>query len=111
MSFRHAFNGLKILVEEEHNARIHVFVTVCVLIAGRLFGISRNEWIALILCVGMVIALEMINSAVEHMADFVSPEKHPRIKKIKDLAAGAVLVGAVVAATVGIIVFFPKIVR
>jgi diacylglycerol kinase len=57
----------------------------------------------------MVIALEMINSAIENLVDFVSPEKHQSIKKIKDLSAGAVLVGATVAAIVGLIVFLPKI--
>jgi diacylglycerol kinase len=109
MSFKYAFNGLKILIDEEHNARIHALVTGCVLIAGWGFGISRNEWIAVILCTGMVIALEMINSAIENLVDFVSPEKHHSIKKIKDLSAGAVLAGATVAAIVGLIVFLPKI--
>ncbi|MDR1154083.1 MAG: diacylglycerol kinase family protein [Bacteroidales bacterium] len=110
-SFRYAFNGLKLLIKEEHNARIHAFVALCVLIAGWGFGISRNEWIAVILCIGMVIALELINSAIERMADFVSPEKRPEIKKIKDLSAGAVLTGAIAAATVGLIVFLPKILK
>jgi diacylglycerol kinase len=108
-SFKYAFNGLKILIQEEHNARIHVFVAVCVLVAGFVFRISAGEWIAIILSVGLVLALEMINSAVENMADFVSPEKHSKIKKIKDLAAGAVLLGAMAAAATGLIVFLPKI--
>ena len=109
-SFKYAFNGLKILIREEHNARIHVFIAVCVLLAGLLFEISAGEWIAVTLCIGLVIALEMINSAIENLADFVSPEKHDRIKKVKDLAAGAVLLGAVIAVVVGLIVFLPKII-
>ena len=108
-SFKYAFNGLKILIREEHNARIHVFIAVCVLLAGLVFEISAGEWIAVTLCIGLVIALEMINSAIENLADFVSPEKHDKIKKVKDLAAGAVLLGAVVAVVVGLVVFLPKI--
>ena len=107
-SFKYAFNGLKILLREEPNAKIHFFVAVCVLIAGFAFRISAGEWIAVLLCIGLVIALELLNSALENLADFVSSEKHEVIKKVKDLAAGAVLVGAVVSATVGIIVFLPK---
>ena len=110
-SFQYAFNGLKICVREEYNARIHVFITVCVLAAGLVFKISYSEWVAVVLCIGMVIALEIINSAIENFADFIFPEQHERIKKIKDLAAGAVLVGVLTAVTVGLIVFLPKICR
>ena len=109
-SFKYAVNGITILFREELNAKIHLFVTVCVLIAGFAFRISRGEWMAVILCIGLVIALESINSAIENVADFVSPEKHETIKKVKDLAAGAVLVGAIASAIVGGIVFLPKII-
>jgi diacylglycerol kinase len=109
-SFKYAFNGLKILIREEHNARIHIFITVCVLAAGLIFKISAGEWIAVVWCIGTVIALEMINSAIENLADFVSPEKHDKIKKVKDLAAGAVLLGAMAAVIIGLIVFLPKII-
>ena len=110
-SFKYAFNGLKILIWEESNAKIHFFVTLCVLIAGFAFRISIGEWIAVILCIGLVFALESFNSAIENLADFVSPEKHEIIKKVKDLAAGAVLIGAIASAIVGLVVFLPKIVE
>jgi diacylglycerol kinase len=108
-SFKYAFNGLKILIRDEHNARIHIIITICTIVLGLIFEISASEWIAITLCIGMVIALEMINSAIENLADFVSPEKHNKIKKIKDLTAGAVLLGAIIAVAVGLIVFLPKI--
>jgi diacylglycerol kinase len=108
-SFKYAFNGLKILIREEHNSRIHIFVAICVLAAGFLLKIKPYEWIAVILCIGFVIALEMINSAIENIADFVSPERHAMIKKIKDLSAGAVFMGAIVSAIIGFIIFLPKI--
>ena len=111
MSFRYAFNGLKLLIREEHNARIHVFVATCVVIAGFAFGISANEWMAVTLCMGGVIALEMINSAIENIADFVSPGRHEHIQRIKDLAAGAVLVGVIASVAVGLMVFLPKVGR
>lgn len=109
MSFKYAWNGWKILIREEHNSWIHIFVTLCVLIAGWVLKISACEWIAVIFCIGWVMALEMLNSAMENMADFVSPEKHTMIKKIKDLSAGAVLVGAIASAIIGLIIFLPKI--
>ena len=109
-SFKYAFNGLQLLIREESNAKIHLFITVCVLIAGFVFRISGSEWIAVVLCIGLVFALESFNSAIENLVDFVSPGKHEAIKKVKDLAAGAVLVGAIASAIVGLMVFLPKII-
>ena len=109
-SFRYAFNGLRILFCEEHNARVHLFAAVCVLVAGVILKISALEWMAVAFAVGLVLSLEAINSSIESLADFVSPEKHNRIGKIKDLSAAGVLVAAIVAAMVGLIVFIPKII-
>lgn len=109
VSFKYAFNGLKILIKEEHNARIHLFAACFVLIAGVLFRISRIEWIAVIFCIGLVIALELINSAIENTIDFISKERNETIKKIKDLSAGAVLIAAIASAAVGLIIFLPRI--
>ena len=107
-AFRYAFNGIKILIKEEHNARIHLFVACCVLIAGAVFKISKAEWFAIIFCIGWVIALELINSAIENIADFILKEENMSIKKIKDLSAGAVLVAAIASAAIGLIIFLPK---
>lgn len=109
ISFKFAFNGLKILFKEEHNARIHLFATFCVITAGFIFDVSAHEWIAIIFAVGMVITLEIINSSIENIADFISPEKHDKIKKIKDLAAAGVLMSAVTALIIGLIIFIPEI--
>jgi len=108
-SFRYAANGLKILIREEHNARIHLFAVCCVVGAGVLFKISKGEWIAIIFCIGLVFALELINSAIENTADLISKERNEMIKKIKDLSAGAVLIAAIAAAVIGLIIFLPKI--
>lgn len=105
-----AFNGLKILIREEHNSRIHLIAAISVVIAGFYLKISTFEWIAIIFAIGLVVALEIINSAIEHIANFVSLEKHDTIKKIKDLSAAGVLVTAITALIIGLIVFIPKII-
>lgn len=108
-SFKHAFNGLRVLIKEEHNARIHLFASICVIIAGIIFKISLHEWISIIFSIGLVFCLEIINSTVENIADFISPEKHEMIKKIKDLSASGVLISALTALIIGLIIFLPKI--
>ena len=107
-SFRYAFNGLRILFKNEHNSWIHLFATIVVIIVGLLLKISSLEWIIIIACIGGVFALELVNTAIEAIADFISPEKHDMIKKIKDLSAAAVLVVAVAALIIGFIIFLPK---
>jgi diacylglycerol kinase len=110
-SFGYAFNGLKIMIREESNARIHLFAAICTMIAGILFKVSLIEWIALVFATGFVISLEIVNSAIETIADFISPGKDDMIKKIKDLSAAGVLVSSLTALIVGLIVFLPKIVH
>jgi diacylglycerol kinase len=108
-SFNYAFNGLKILIQEEHNARIHFFVAFIVIIGGFIYSISSMEWIIVIFAIGFVIAFELINTAIEQIANFISPEKHESIKRIKDIAAGAVLISVITAVLIGFIIFLPKI--
>lgn len=110
-SFKYAFNGLKVLLSEEHNSRIHLFSSILVVIAGLFFNVSPTEWLVLILCIGFVFALEILNSAIENFADFVEPNKNESVKKIKDLAAAAVLVGSITSAIAGLIIFIPKIIE
>jgi len=107
-SFIYAFSGLKILFKEEHNARIHFIATICVVVAGLLLNLLTYEWISVVFAIGFVITMEIINSAIENIADFVSPEKHEKIKRIKDLSAAGVLVSAITALIIGLIVFLPK---
>jgi len=109
-SFTYAFNGLKVLFQEEHNSRIHLFATVCVIVAGVLLKLSILEWVAVAFAVGLVFCGEIFNSAIEDLADVVCPERDERIKKVKDLAAAAVLVNAITAAVIGLLVFVPKII-
>ena len=107
-SFRHAFAGLRFLMEE-NNARFHVFVAVIVLSAGFYIKLSSIEWAIIVAQIGLVLVVETLNTAIEKLCDFVSPEYHQLIGKVKDLAAAAVLIMSIVAIIVGIIIFLPKL--
>lgn len=108
-SFRYAFNGIRLLILKEHNAWIHCFAAICVVIAGLFLGLSKMEWATVVIVIGAVLSAEAVNSAIESLADLVSPEYNEAIKKTKDLAAGAVLIMAIAAAIVGFIIFIPKL--
>jgi len=110
-SFKYAFNGLIILIREEHNARIHLIAAVLAIILGFVLEISLTEWISIFFAIGLVVSLEIINSAIENIADFISPENNKQIKRIKDLAAAGVLVGAIASVCIGLIIFLPKIIK
>ncbi len=108
-SFRFAFQGLITLFREEPNAWIHLLAAIVAITLGCLYELSTYEWILIAFCIGGVFALELLNSSLEALADVVEPERHPGIKKVKDLAAGAVLIGAMTALAVACFIFLPKI--
>lgn len=107
-SFVNAFHGIGIMLREEHNAWIHCAAAVLVTVAGLLTGLSRTEWIAIVFAIGMVLGAEALNTSVERLSDVVQPERDERIRRAKDLSAGAVLFCAIAAAIVGLIIFLPK---
>ena len=110
-SLKYALNGLGILFCEESNSWMHLCIGICALIAGFLLKISLGEWIAIIFCIGFVFTLELINTSIENLSDFVSKEYHDLIKNTKDLSAGAVFVGGSTAIIVELIIFVPKIIK
>ena len=107
-SFRHAFTGLRFLMEE-NNARFHVFFAVIVLSVGFYLKLSAIEWAIIVAQIGLVLVVETLNTAIEKLCDFISPEYHQLIGKVKDLAAAAVLIMSIVAVIVGLIIFLPKL--
>lgn len=107
-SFGYALKGIRAVFGKEANMNIHLTMTALVVFCGFLFSISTTEWLICIICFGVVIGLEMMNSAIENLVDLVSPEKNKLAGKAKDIAAGAVLVAAICAAIVGLIIFVPK---
>ena len=108
-SFKYAINGLRILFKHEHNSRIHIFAAICAIILGLVLNVSNVEWIAIVLVIGFVFSIELINSSIEYLTDFISPNYHEIIKKVKDLSAAAVLMSAIVSMVTAFIIFIPKI--
>lgn len=88
--------------------RVHAFSAGIVLIAGVWTGLDRTEWMLVIMLLGGMLALELVNSALERAVDLVTAERHPLAKQAKDMAAGAVLVFAVTSAIIGLLIFLPK---
>jgi diacylglycerol kinase (ATP) len=111
LSFKYAFNGIFLLLKNEHNAWIHAFAAVMAVGAGLYFRITKHEWIAVVLAIAMVFAAEAFNSAIEVLVDKISPGYDKTAGKIKDLAAGAVLITAIAAAITGLIVFVPHLIN
>lgn len=106
-SFVYAAKGICSFLRSEHNAWIHCTVIVAVTVAGIMFGITRTEWLIVILCFAMVLAAEAFNTAIERLVNLVSPDYHPLAGDVKDVAAGAVLICAIGAAVIGLLIFIP----
>lgn len=110
-SFNYAFQGIATLFHETPNAIIHLFLAFLAILLGFLFSISATEWLAVIIVIGLVLALEAINTSLETLADFACKERNESIKKVKDLAAGAVLLASIAALAAGVVIFLPKIIK
>ncbi len=108
-NFVHAFKGLNLFFRDEYNAKIHLAAALLAVTFGFVLNISIAEWLAVLLSIALVVSLELVNSAIENLCDFVCPKKDVRIKNIKDLAAGAVLWSAILAFIIGVIIFVPKL--
>lgn len=108
-SFKYAFHGLKLFFILDHNGRVHLFAAIVAIALSFYLKLSALEWIAILGVISAVIVAEILNSAIEKLADMVSPDFHPKIKIVKDLAAAAVLVAAFLALAVGAIIFIPKL--
>lgn len=106
-SFKHAFNGIKILFIQEQNFKIHVIATVLVLFFAIILDVSLLNWILLLFSIVIVVVSEIFNSSIEKLCDLYSIEENKNIKKIKDISAAAVLIASIIAAIVGLLVFIP----
>lgn len=109
IGFSFAFAGLKEVILAERNFRLHLIITSIVVLLGLYVDLAAYEWLSLLLIITLVMVLEMINSAIERIMDFLSPDIHPIVGQIKDITAGAVLVSAISSVIIGIIIFAPKL--
>ena len=107
-SFGYAGRGIRLVFTSEANMKIHILIAAVVVICGFFFQITIQEWIACILCIGLVFSAEMINTAIENVVDLASPEHHELAGKAKDIAAGAVLICAIISVIIGLLIFVPK---
>ncbi|HHV10017.1 MAG TPA: diacylglycerol kinase family protein [Clostridiales bacterium] len=115
----HALNGICLALKTEKNLKIDLVIAVAVLAAAYLLSVSKTELFLLIIAIGIVISAELFNTAIEKVVDLVCidilknqlqrDEYNAFAKAAKDIAAGAVLVTAIMAAAIGLIIFIPKI--
>lgn len=109
-SFVYAIKGIKLLIRFEHNAWIHILALIVVVIIGLWLRISRPEWAFIVFAIGIVFIAEGLNTAIEKLADAITPEYNEHIKKAKDISAGAVLTAAITAVIIGLLIFIPPII-
>lgn len=110
-SFVYAFSGIKQVIASQHNMWIHIVLALLTIALGFVFKINASEWIAIIISIGMVLAAEVFNTAIESLVDIISPNFNEKAGKIKDIAAAAVLITAITAAIIGMFIFLPHIVN
>ncbi len=110
LSFTYPVKGLKYAYRNEQNLAVDVGISLLVLIAGFIFQLETYEWVIIAMTIGVVIAGELINTAIEAVVDLVTEEYHPLAKVAKDTSAAAVFILAIMAVVVGIIIFLPKLI-
>lgn len=110
-SFKCAIQGIIQAMKTERNVKIHITIMILVIISGIVFKIAKQEWITCIILFGLVISLELVNSAIETTVDIAMPEINEKAKNAKDIAAGAVLVSSISSAIIGLTIFIPKIIE
>ncbi len=108
-SFKYAFKGLYKTFREEQNLKIQSIAACLVVILAVYFNITRTEWMFLVFVIGLVILMEIANSAIERVTDVLKPRIHDYVKEIKDIAAAGVMVASLIALVIGIIIFWPYI--
>ncbi|MCX2837762.1 MULTISPECIES: diacylglycerol kinase [Salinimicrobium] len=105
----YAIKGAWLLLRHEPSIQVQFVIAVIMTIAGFFFGITPTEWVMQIFAIGLVMATEGVNTAIENIADFVHADYHVKIGRIKDVAAGAVFFAAIAAVAVGLIIYIPYI--
>ncbi len=109
LGFKYAFRGAWMLLKSEASIQVQVVVAIVMTFAGCYYELSPVEWVLQTLAIALVLGIEGLNTAIEELADFVHPDHHNKIGKIKDVAAGAVFFAAIAALIIGVIIYGPKI--
>ena len=106
-SFRDALSGLRIVYARESNFRVETAIAICMGLTAYILGFSYTSWTILLFLIVFILALEIVNTAIEHLVDLLKPRLHDQIKIIKDMMAGAVLVSSFGAVVIGTMLFAP----
>lgn len=109
-SFKYAFRGFSKTWREEQNLQIQSVAAVFVLFLAAFFQVDRMEWAILVFIIGLVMLMELANSAIERIADVLKPRISSYVKEIKDISAAAVMFSSIVSIIVGILIFWPHVV-
>lgn len=109
-SFGFAFKGL-VTAFNERNFRLHLVSAFLVVCLGFWLDISNTEWLIVLMCIGLVVSLELVNTAIEHLVDLVAPEFNEKAGKVKDIAAAAVFVASIIAFITGLVIFLPLLLQ
>ncbi|MDW8798626.1 diacylglycerol kinase family protein [Staphylococcus pseudoxylosus] len=107
--FSYAFHGMLVLIRKDHKFSLHLLLALIVIIAGFTFKINETEWLFIIISIGLVLAFEAINTAVEYVVDLVTSDYHVLAKKAKDVAAFSVVLASLIALVIGLIIFSPYV--
>lgn len=104
--FWYALRGIGECICAERNMRVHIVISLYVLYFCQYYKFSITRYALIIAVIAFVLALELMNTAIERACDAITTEKHPLIKVAKDASAGAVLVGAVASVVIGVLIFW-----
>ena len=108
-SVRYALKGVWLLLTTEHSIMVQFFIAIIMTIVGFLVQLSSTEWVLQLLAIGLVMIAESLNTAIEKLADFIEPSYDKKIGFIKDIAAGAPAIAAIIAIIIGLLIYLPKI--
>ena len=107
-SFKYASSGIKLCIKDEQNMLLHLTMATLVIISGFILKISKIEWIICVILIGIVMMMELLNTAIENVCDAVTDRENKYIKIAKDTAAGSVLIISIVSAIIGLMIFIPR---
>ena len=110
-SFGFAYLGVVHLIKNERNFKIQFYLFMLILFFAFYFQISKMEWISVLICASSVLSLEAVNTSIERICNEMEPNFNPKIKIIKDTAAGAVLITSIFSSVIGILIFLPYVYR
>lgn len=107
-AIKYAAKGFWILITSEQSIIAQVIIAIIMTVIGFIIHLSATEWMFQIMAIGLILVAESLNTAIEKMADFIHPEYHKQIGRIKDISAGAAFFAAIIAVIIGLIIYVPK---